>query len=73
MLGLADGGGGDQGDGAAASVGWIVQETPTATLVEVDSRDAATGTPTGDDLVARAEAALGRPEADHHRGRDFRC
>ena len=61
MLGLADGGGGDQGDGAAASVGWIVQETPTATLVEVDSRDAATGTPTGDDLVARAEAALGRP------------
>ncbi|MGB0823163.1 MAG: putative PEP-binding protein, partial [Alphaproteobacteria bacterium] len=32
-----------------------------ATLVEVDSRDAATGAPTGDDLVARAEAALGRP------------
>ncbi len=62
MLGLADGGGGGvQVDGAAASIGWIVQETPTATLVEVDSRDAATGAPTGDDLVARAEAALGRP------------
>ena len=61
MLGLADGGGADQGDGAAASVGWIVQETPTATLVEVDSRDAASGAPTGHDLVAQAEAALGRP------------
>lgn len=61
MLGLADSGGADQGDGATASVGWIVQETPTATLVEVDSRDAASGAPTGHDLVAQAEAALGRP------------
>ena len=40
---------------------WIIQETPTSTLVEIDSRDAGTGKATGGDLAAKAEAALGRP------------
>ena len=40
---------------------WVIQETPAATLVEIDSRDASTGEATGGDLAAQAEATLGQP------------
>ena len=42
-------------------VGWIIQETPSATLVEIDTRDATTGEATGGHVATTAEKALGRP------------
>ncbi|MAV46311.1 MAG: pyruvate, phosphate dikinase [Alphaproteobacteria bacterium TMED89] len=51
MLGLVD----------AEPQHWIIQETPAATLVEIDSRDAMTGEATDGELTAQAEATLGQP------------
>ena len=57
MIGLLD----DAPDGDTAPRGWILQEAPAATLVEIDTRDANSGEATGGELAATAEKALGRP------------